>query len=169
MGNVEICGKMYKTVTIGNQTWLAKNLDVETETGSVKCYKESDGRLYNWKTAVEISKSIQGWHLPSRRDWNTLYKTVGSNASKLKAISVWSGDNSTDDYGFGSLPAGCYCGNFYDNVGTNAYFWSSVSYNHTLAYCKVFTAYLSLSMIEEINYMNNYFSVRLVKDKILAI
>jgi len=97
-------GKVYKWVKIGEQTWIAENLNYNVNDS--KCYdnKESNcatyGRLYNWATAMGLDitcnwdnrcdwlvqtkhKGIcpQGWHIPSDADWNTLVKFVNPNCS----------------------------------------------------------------------------------------
>jgi len=49
-----------------------------------------------------------GWHLPTRTEWNALFTEVGgkSTAGKiLKSQTGWDG-NGTDEYGFSALPAG---------------------------------------------------------------
>jgi len=99
----------YKTVKIGNQTWMAENLSYNTADGKGSwCSYDCDiyGRAYDWYTAKAVCPA--GWHLPTRVEWNILIKAVGGNpgaGTKLKSTNY---DDGTDDYGFAGLPGGAY-------------------------------------------------------------
>jgi uncharacterized protein (TIGR02145 family) len=116
-------GKEYKTVKIGTQTWMAENLDYQTD--SSWCYGDNAancakyGRLYTWTAARKACPN--GWHTPSRREWGDLaiaaggtdtYGTGGTAGIKLKSKTDWKdkyagkSGNGTDDYGFSALPSG---------------------------------------------------------------
>jgi uncharacterized protein (TIGR02145 family) len=133
-------GKKYKTVKIGEQTWMAENLNYKAN-GSL-CYNHNEsycekyGRLYDWKTAKKACPS--GWHLPSREEWTKLIRfadgTTGEEnyysptAGKyLKATSGWnSSGNGEDTYDFAALPGGngSSDGSFY-LVGNYGYWWAT--------------------------------------------
>lgn len=125
-------GKTYKTVTIGNQIWMAENLNYKTDSSF--CYNDSAeycskyGRLYIWDAAMNACP--EGWHLPDTTEWVTLITAVGgkSTAGKmLKSTSGWNSDgNGTDDFGFTVLPAGGWGSK--DFVGEAAVFWTSEWY-----------------------------------------
>ena len=134
-------GQVYRTVTIGDQVWMAENLNYETD--SSLCYNDSVeycaeyGRLYSW--AVANSVCPEGWHLPTTDEFETLFATVGGQSTagkKLKSASGWENvDNGTDDFGFNALPAGfkdSKSGRFYGE-GEYAEFWGA-DYNGNYAY-----------------------------------
>ena len=153
-------GQTYRIVKIGDQTWMAENLNYETENSF--CYNDSSeycetyGRLYTWAAAVGKSekecgsslcglprRNVQGvcpsgWHLPSHEEMDDFVYTVGTYplvTAIIKSRTGWDdGSNGTDDYGFSALPAG------YRNIvggyaGKNsAYFWMAEEDRQETAY-----------------------------------
>ena len=165
-------GQTYKTVTIGTQTWMADNLNYETENSY--CYDDDPsncskyGRLYTWAAAKTVCPS--GWHLPSTTEWKTLFTAVGGSSTagaKLKSQTGWTaydGITNEDSFGFSALPAGSrnYYGDF-NLEGYSAYFWSSTEDNSLYAY--FMRLYYNYDYANLRYYNNRYgFSVRCLKD-----
>jgi len=116
-------GKKYKTVKIGEQVWMAENLNYKI--GNSVCYDNKPencqkyGRLYDWTTAIS-GICPKGWHIPTNTEWDELYHYVdGTSGTKspyesktagkyLKAKSGWNDykGNGEDTYGFSALPGG---------------------------------------------------------------
>ena len=129
-------GNVYKTVTIGNQVWMAENLrylpsvvDPCTQSIITPYYYVYDyygtsvseakntssyttyGVLYNWPAACSSCPS--GWHLPSDAEWTELIEYLGGEdvaGGKLKeaGTSHWNSPNegATNEVGFTALPGG---------------------------------------------------------------
>ena len=185
-------GKVYKTVKIGDQVWMAENLNYKTDSSF--CYNDSayfcamHGRLYKWAAAVGKSESecgygntcslpsgdVQGvcpsgWHLPSKAEFESLIATVGedSTAGKvLKSASGWTaGGYGTDDFGFAALPAGTRGhGGGYGGAYFLGFFWSSTEIGDNSA----FNMYLTFdgdSVHQSVDIKDFAFSVRCVKDE----
>ncbi len=163
-------GKTYRTVQIGNQTWMAENLNFASKQS--KCYdnKESNcdkyGRLYVWSEKMVANVCPSGWHLPSKGEFETLLENVGGEntaGTALKSRSGWyNNGNGRDEYGFGALPAG-NCDDLFNLEGNIAFFWSSTERSELFAY------YLNLNYNDElagVDYITTIFgfSVRCVKN-----
>ena len=175
-------GKTYITVKIGTQTWMAENLNYNTNSGSW-CYENNTsnctkyGRLYDWETAKKVCPS--GWHLPSDDEWKKLEMFLGMSKTdadntgwrgteegkKLKSTSGWnSSGNGTDAYGFTALPGGyrSYDETF-DDVGSHGYWWSSSEYGTAVAYYR-YMRYSYSGVYRSPNDKTYGFSVRCVRD-----
>jgi uncharacterized protein (TIGR02145 family) len=121
-------GNIYKTVTIGTQTWMTENLkttkyrncdpiplgpanngDWISLTTPAYCwynndeaaYKNPYGALYNWYSVNTGNLCPVGWHVPSNIEWSILFNYLRTN-----------------DYG--------YCGDnsYIAKSLASAYFWS---------------------------------------------
>ena len=108
----------------------------------------------------------EGWHLPSKAEWATLFNAVGGQTTAgmvLKSTSGWnSRGNGTDAFGFSALPAGIrnYNGN-YDDEGLYAFFWSSTEGKY--AYYVILYYSRDLAYLYD-NFRGNGVSVRCLKD-----
>lgn len=134
-GEVEYKGQKYRTVTIGDQEWMAENLNYAVD-GSY-CYNDAAqncdkfGRLYSWEAATNAC--TEGWHLPDSMEWTVLFKSVGTDAAThLKATSGWDSNtagNGDDAVGFSVLPAGggSISGGivYYSSLTNGAVFWTN--------------------------------------------
>ena len=169
-------GQVYKTVQIGEQIWMAQNLNYENafSEGGNFSYCASNcaehGRLYVVYTARLVCPS--GWHLPDTTEFNTLFDAIGGKStagSVLKSSSGWnnkidgSSGNGTDSYSFAALPAGRVLPpSNYDEVDYAAYFWSSTVIGVHMYYVKLNTD-LDYALLSR-TISRDKLSVRCVKD-----
>ncbi len=153
--------QIYKKVTIGTQTWMAENLNFETD-GS-RCYNDSAkycakyGRYYTWADAMDSATVFsdnakgcgydvectiktpargicpEGWHIPDTTEWKMLYTAMGESSYAMQAKGFEKWPDATDEFGFSAYPL---CDNVFDrscNDGSAAYFWSATEYNEFFA------------------------------------
>lgn len=104
-------GNIYKTIKIGDLTWMAENLRVTTyndgspiseiiendkwnslTTGAYCNYNNTNnivtiatyGRLYNWYAVITGKLAPKGWHIPTKNDWTYLKNYLAGLDSKLR-------------------------------------------------------------------------------------
>jgi uncharacterized protein (TIGR02145 family) len=112
LGVQDIEGKIYNTIKIGNQEWMAENLSVtkfnngnaisklssiiDWSSRTTAAYCEYDntianskvyGYLYNWYAATDPRNiAPAGWRIPTQQDWTTLYNFLGGSNGALNAL-----------------------------------------------------------------------------------
>lgn len=115
--------KVYATVLIGTQCWMAQNLNVgnridgssdqaDNSTLEKYCYNDSEGNcdvyggLYQWNEMMQYSTTpgVQGicptgWHLPTDAEWSVLATYLGGESvagSKMKETGTthWAPPNN---------------------------------------------------------------------------
>ena len=183
-----IGGRTYRTVTIGNQEWMAENLDwqfdglvvgAEGTSASEKranyynndettygVYGNKYGLLYNWKAVDYLEQHKEtmlpsGWHVPTKSEFETLIEFVGGKnvaGTKLKSVTGWSTGPGDGTTGFDAYPAGMYDGGWTEGSSH----WTATAYNDTIAYRVGMGSASSAYIYEEMMYTES--SIRLVRD-----
>ena len=147
--------QVYKTVTIGEQVWMAENLnympadtagtiyseatvcdggELDAEIDSEKC--NLFGRLYLKKVALyKITESNRqgicpdGWIIPNKSDFEKMVSFLGENsASKLKKDEeIWLHCDHSNYSGFSAVKAGSYSAKLkkYDSIESYIFYWEN--------------------------------------------
>jgi len=125
--------EQYKTVKVGNQVWMAENLNYKT--GKSWCFEDDDfycskyGRLYDWNTAAKACPA--GWHLPSDNEWNELENTAGKNiAGAISALQGGWRDNNANEFTLEKQRSGDITGRW-RGLGENGSWWTATLFEVT--------------------------------------
>lgn len=158
---LKIGDKVYPTVKIGNQVWMAENLNLELEEGcwiyeDNSLYGEWFGRLYTWDAAMNACP--KGWHLPSNEEWEEMIKYFGGEQQAYHKL-LESGDNA-----FNARFAG-YRSNdgIFLSIERAADFWTSTEAGSANAWLR-YLLYKKEKVFKLIDDKGCGFSVRYVKD-----
>ncbi len=109
-------------LTIGNQTWMAENLNYETVNSYTYADKKKNsihfGKLYTWDAAINACPT--GWHLPVAEEWQELIDFYGGDLKAGLALRIDGTSDFNADYaGFRSE-----AGEFLD-MGNCVTYWSA--------------------------------------------
>lgn len=133
-------GHVYKWVKIGDQIWMAENLNYKTNNSlwydNNPKHGKIYGRLYTWYEAMLACPD--GWHLSSDEEWKQLEMILGMSqdianktlsrgtdeGSKLKSTQRWyNNGNGFNSIGFNALPSGCRIGKGFKSLGRSSLWW----------------------------------------------
>jgi uncharacterized protein (TIGR02145 family) len=177
--------KVYKTIEIGAQTWMAENLNYSTDSSC--CYNNDSlncriyGRLYSWEKAKNVCPV--GWHLPDTTEWKVMTAFLGGAKEAFDKIAennvfmkgMTSSENPDDIYqsasnssGFSALPSGVRINDTFEGLGFFATWWTSTEASSNYAYY----SYIGDKQVgitgkrkkSSLNNLKEYFSVRCLKN-----
>ena len=168
-------GRDHKTVLIGEQCWMAENLDYETTSGKSMCFDDDDancakyGRLYDYEAASHACPT--GWRLPTSAEYDKLKSLSGAQddyaGEHFKATSGWASENGDDKLKFSALPGGfCTDAGVCKFAGSVGYWWTSteevMDETHYVLYLSKEDQRYTASMY--VDNVERLLSVRCVKD-----
>jgi uncharacterized protein (TIGR02145 family) len=170
--------KIYPTIQIGSQCWMASNLNYGIPVPSTRYQRDNciperyksgvgsqESGVYQWDEVMtyDDTPGMQGlcppaWHIPSETDWNTLFSNLGSNGYAGSPLKY-------DGYsGFNALLVGANHQNRqWDFADFATFFWSSTAHGPYKAWSHGLNEYNhSVSFYPSLR--SNAFSARCVQD-----
>lgn len=136
---IDVEGRVYNTVKIGNQWWMAEDLKVkkyrngdyildigiDLPSDDIRWSKNTSGAyciedtyntyLYNWYAISNDSTGIapEGWHIPTDNEWKELEIHLGMNQADADKLN-WRGAHEGEKLKLKSKTTGCW--KEYDSV-----------------------------------------------------
>lgn len=150
-------GQVYGTVQIGDQCWMAENLNIgfiqdtailqsQNDTIERYCYNQNIdhcdeyGGLYQWDEAMGYVYTIPaqgicpaGWHIPTASEWsvlNTYYSDSTGKKLKEAGYRHWNAGGNVSDNLSGFTAAGAGFFDYQDNfvyLMSNTKYWQSIA------------------------------------------
>lgn len=169
-------GNKYRTIKIGDQIWMAKNLNVTHYSNGKEivsfCYDNDTaycskyGRLYTWgslniENATDSMPGIcpTNWHVPSDAEWDVMLDTIGGfrNGGNILRRGKYSDFNLR--WG-GNYQSELKIFSFIDK---KVYFWSSSTFSSSASWMRMTGS--NMKNVNRSTAPKEYaFSIRCVKD-----
>jgi uncharacterized protein (TIGR02145 family) len=171
-GSFRQAGPVLNYVQIGTQKWLSGDLAYDDGQGGIYAKTITSAGVnigvhyyYTKDAARRVANSIEGWHLPSRDEWNTFSNYIGSNVNSIKSTTGWnSSKNGNNSTGFNAYPTGWYTNSTTSKqIGTLVAYPSSNDYSSSSLYAmrlRYDDSYMSVTTLSQ-SYL---YPVRLIKD-----
>lgn len=166
----------YNIVEIGDQTWMAENLNYDTGDTNSTCYEESTdscdkyGKLYRFEILSTVCPN--GYHVPTDADWKVLEEEIGVPTSELDNFdgrgTVAEKLKPGGSTGFEVQYSGIKINDSYFNIGSTASLWTSDTVSNGDAISRDISASSTKTSISretnEYNIDNLFYCVRCLKD-----
>ena len=147
-------------VTIGTQTWKTNNLAIDDGGEGITII--NNNYYYDRAAARRIAETVEGWHLPTRDEWDTLIENAGG-FNGLASTNSWTYGGGTNSSGFNALPIGHITSSgTYDGEGFEAAFWS-YTYKAVIIHYEGNNGFAETQLVQS-KYLTQKCSVRLIKD-----
>jgi len=122
-------GSTYKTIKIGEQVIMAENFAKKPDEGNYWAYDDDEthrskyGYLYDWETAKTLAPD--GWHLPSKAEWESLIAFMGGSDKKAYEKLKAGGKSGFDSlFGGVRIVRGAF-----NSLNASAHYWTSTQEN----------------------------------------
>lgn len=165
--------RKYITVKIGEQWWMAENLDFNSEDSWY--YKNTPrnasffGRLYTFESAKNSCPA--GWHLPTDDEWMKLELSLGMpekalDESEFRGIDQGTKLMAKGSSGFNAMYSGFRSTNGeFDEMDITGIYWTATGLGKFDAWCRALN--IENGQISRRTFGKTYgFSVRCVQDKV---
>ncbi|MGE0076726.1 MAG: fibrobacter succinogenes major paralogous domain-containing protein [Bacteroidales bacterium] len=172
-------GNVYKTITVGSQTWMAENLRVTTyrngdpipnlenyddwkaTSEGAFCWLNNDpetnmdifGALYNWYSVMdERNIAPEGWHVPTTSEWFALTGGSSSAGIAFKEVGTkhWKEPNDGVTNSTGMTILPAGCRN------TGGSFVGFADYTYSAEFWTVNEVDVEYAYVKEFKYYDNY-------------
>lgn len=153
-------GSVFDEVTIGSQTWMVKNLAIDDGGEGITII--DNNYYYTRDAARRVAETVEGWHLPSQSEFNSLISN-GGGFNGLASTESWTYGGGNNSSGFTALATGNLSSDdTHYASGLGCALWTSTDYYFMNMYHT--SSDVGCSVISSSTFNTRKCCVRLIKD-----